>query len=326
MLFKKMFKIKYVCLFVGMVMVSGLHAADYPERPLRVVVEFPAGGATDVVARRVGNKLRERIGQQVVIDNRAGAGGLIAHEHVAKSVADGYTLLMASTAFAANQFLHRRLSYEPLRDFTPVALLADWGAIVVIHPSLPSRTLGEFVAFVKQRPGALTYSTAGNGTWPHLAQEMFNSRAGIKMVHVPYKGAAPALQDVLGGFIHTKIDSYVTSMPHINTGKLRALGVTTAERMVQAPQIPTVAEQGYAGYAAAIWAGLMAPKNTPREIVAKLESNVVASVKDRDITAQIINDGMRPVGGSAADLERRLKDELVLWEKVIRDIGIKPAE
>ena len=301
-------------------------AAEYPERPLRVVVEFPAGGATDVVARRVGNKLRERIGQQVIIDNRAGAGGLIAHEFVAKSAADGYTLLMASTAFAANRFLHRRLAYDAVADFAPVALLADWGAIVVIHPSIPSRSLGEFVALVKQRPGEMTYSTAGNGTWPHLAQEMFNSRAGIRMVHVPYKGAAPALQDVLGGFIHTKIDSYVTSMPHIRTGKLRALGVTTAQRMVQAPDIPTVAEQGYAGYAAAIWAGLMAPKNTPREVIAKIERHAVASVTDREVSAQIVNDGMRPVGGSAAELDKLLRGELALWEKVIRDIGIKPAE
>ena len=145
-------------------------------------------------------------------------------------------------------------------------------------------------------------------------------------LHVPYKGAAPALQDVLGGFIHTKIDSYVTSMPHIKTGKLRALGVTTAERMLQAPEIPTVAEQGYAGYAAAIWAGLMAPKNTPREVIAKLESNVAASVKDRDVNAQLIGDGVRPVGSTAAELDKLLKSELALWAKVILEIGIKPAE
>jgi tripartite-type tricarboxylate transporter receptor subunit TctC len=261
-----------------------------------------------------------------VIDNRAGAGGLIAHEYVAKSAADGYTLLLASTALAANKSLHRKLSYDAAVDFAPVSLLADWGAIVVIHPSIPAKTLGEFVKLVKSRPGQMTYSTAGTGTWPHLAQEMLNSRAGIKMVHVPYKGAVPALQDVLGGFVDTKIDSYVTSMPHIKTGKLRALGVTTAERMVQAPDIATVAEQGYAGYAAAIWAGLMAPKNTPREVITKLESNVAASVKDREINAQLINDGVRPVGSSANELDMLLKSELALWAKVIREIGIKPAE
>ncbi|MEQ1772871.1 MAG: tripartite tricarboxylate transporter substrate binding protein [Burkholderiales bacterium] len=315
-------------LLAALAMTSGAvaNAAEFPDRPVRIVVEFPAGGATDVVARRVGNKLRERVGQQIVIDNRAGAGGLIAHEFVVKSPADGYTLLLASTAFAANKFLHRKLSYDAVTDFMPVSLLADWGAIVVIHPSIPAKTLGEFIKVVKDRPGEMTYSTAGTGTWPHLAQEMLNNRAGIKMVHVPYKGAVPALQDVLGGFVHTKIDSYVTSMPHIKTGKLRALGVTTAERMVQAPDIPTVAEQGYAGYAAAIWAGLMAPKNTPREVIAKLESNVAASVKDREITAQLINDGVRPVGSTAAELDKLLKSELVLWAKVIKDIGIKPAE
>ena len=301
-------------------------AADYPERAVRIVVEFPAGGATDIVVRRVGAKLREHIGQQIVVDNRPGAGGLIAHEHVAKSPADGYTLLLASTALAANKSLHRKLAYDASTDFAAVSLLADWGAIVVIHPSIPAKTLGEFVQVVKARPGEITYSSAGTGTWPHLAQEMLNSRAGISMVHVPYKGAAPALQDVLGGFIHTKIDSYVTSMPHIKTGKLRALGVTTAERMLQAPEIPTVAEQGYPGYAAAIWAGLMAPKNTPREVIVKLESNVVASVKDRDVNAQLIGDGLRPVGSTAADLDKLLKSELALWAKVIREIGIKPTE
>jgi len=213
--------------------VSVAHAAEYPERPMRVVVEFPAGGATDVVARRVGNKLRERIGQQIIIDNRPGAGGLIAHEFVAKSPADGYTLLMASRCRACVAGRARRI--------------------------------------------------------------------------YPYQNR-------------------LTSMPHIKTGKLRALGVTTAERMVQARDIPTVAEQGYAGYAAAIWAGLMAPKNTPGAVVTKLEANVVASVKDREVNAQLINDGMRPLGGSAADLGKLLGSELALWEKVIRDIGIKPAE
>jgi tripartite-type tricarboxylate transporter receptor subunit TctC len=323
-------KINCLCFFIGPLLVApfcvATRAADYPEKPLRVVVEFPAGGATDVVARRVGNKLRERLGQQVVVDNRAGAGGLIAHEFVARAPADGYTLLMASTALASARYLHRKLAYDPAADFAPVALIADWGAIVVIHPSIPSKTLAEFVTFVKARPGEMTYSSAGNGTWPHLAQEMFNARAGIKMVHVPYKGAAPALQDVLGGFIHTKIDSYVTSMPHIKTGKLRALGVTTAERMVQAPDIPTVAEQGYAGYAAAIWAGLMAPKNTPRDVIAKLDTGVTAAVKDREVNAQLVGDGVRPVGGGVAELDRLFKSELALWGKVIRDIGIKPAE
>ncbi|HTD91117.1 MAG TPA: tripartite tricarboxylate transporter substrate binding protein [Burkholderiales bacterium] len=301
-------------------------AAEFPERPLRIVVEFPAGGASDVVARRVGAKLRERIGQQVVVDNRAGAGGVIAHDHVAKSPADGYTLLLASTALAANKSLHRKLSYDPATDFAPVSLLADWGAILVVHPSVPAKTLTEFIHAAKARPGVMTYSTAGNGTWPHLATEMLNSRAGIKMVHVPYKGAVPALTDVIGGFIDAKIDSYVTAMPNIKSGRLRALGVTSAERMLQAPDIATIAEQGYPGYATAIWAGLMAPKNTPREVIAKLESNAAASVKDREVNARLIDDGVRPVGSSAADMDKLLKSELALWAKVIREIGIKPVE
>ena len=300
-------------------------AAEYPERPVRIVVEFPAGGATDVVVRRVAGRLRERVSQQIVIDNRPGAGGLIAHEHVSKSTADGYTLLLASTALAANKSLHARLNYEAT-DFQGVALLADWGAILVVHPSVPVKTTQALMQLAKSRHGQMTYSSAGNGTWPHLATEMLLHRAGVKMVHVPYKGAAPALMDVIGGFIDAKIDSYVTAMPNIKASRLRALSVSSAQRMVQAPEIPTIAEQGFPGYASAIWSGVMAPKGTPREVISRLEAQIVASVKDRDVHQQLIHDGVRPVGGGAADLDKLLRNEIALWAKVIRDVGIRLVE
>ena len=225
------------------------------------MVEFPAGGAADVVVRRVAGKLRERINQQVVIDNRPGAGGVIAHEHVAKSPADGYTLLLATTALAANKSLHRKLPYDAATDFAGISLLADWGAILVVHPSVPAKTLGELMRAAKARDGQMTYSSAGNGTWPHLATEMLLHRANVKMIHVPYKGAAPALTDVIGGFID-----------------------------------------------------------------AKLESNTAASVKDRDVNARLIDDGVRPAGSSAADQDKLLRDELALWAKVIKEVGIKAGE
>ena len=250
-----------VLLLIGFSAAANLHAAEYPERPLRIVVEFPAGGAADVVVRRVAGKLRERINQQVVIDNRPGAGGVIAHEHVAKSPADGYTLLLATTALAANKSLHRKLPYDAATDFAGISLLADWGAIMVVHPSVPAKTLSELMRAAKARDGQMTYSSAGNGTWPHLATEMLLHRASVKMIHVPYKGAAPALTDVIGGFID-----------------------------------------------------------------AKLESNTAASVKDREVNARLIDDGVRPAGSSAADQDKLLRDELALWAKVIKDAGIKVAE
>jgi tripartite-type tricarboxylate transporter receptor subunit TctC len=249
--YKKIHKIKYlrVILAANVAAASAAaHGADYPERPVRVVEEFPAGGAADVVMRRVAAKLRDGIGQQIVIDNRPGAGGVIAHDHVAKAPQDGYTLLRTSTALAANKFLHRKLSYDAATDFAPVALIADWGAILVVHPSVPAKTTPALMQLAKTRNGQITYSSAGNGTWQYLATEMLLHRAGVKMVHVPYKGAAPALVDVIGGFIDAKIDSYVTAMPNIKAGRLRALGVSCADRMVQAPDIPTIAEQGYPGY------------------------------------------------------------------------------
>ena len=245
---------------------------------------------------------------------------------MAKAPADGYTLLLATTALAANKSLHRKLPYDAAVDFSGVSLLADWGAIMVVHPSVPAKTLAELIRLARQRQGQMTYSSAGNGTWPHLATEMLLHRAAVKMVHVPYKGAAPALADVIGGFIDAKLDSYVTAMPNIKAGRLRALGVSSAARMVQAPEIPTIAEQGYPGYATAIWAGLMVPRKTPREVITRLESSTVASVKDREVTAQLINDGVRPAGSSAAEQDQLLRDELALWAKVIRDVGIKIAD
>ncbi len=297
-------------------------AAEYPERPVRIVVEFPGGGATDVVVRRVAAKLRDRINQQIIVDNRPGAGGIIAHELVLKSPPDGYTLLLGSTALASNKSLHRKLSYDAGADFLGVSLLADWGAILVIHPSIPAKKTVELMQLAKARNGQMTFSSAGNGTWPHLAMEMLLHRAGVKMAHIPYKGAVPALTDVIGGFVDAKLDSYVTCMPHIKAGRLRALGSTTAERMVQAPDIPTIMEQGFPGYATAIWSGILAPRGTPREAISKLETHTIAAVKDREVTQQLINDGVRPAGSTAAEMDKLLRDDIALWAKVIKDVGI----
>jgi tripartite-type tricarboxylate transporter receptor subunit TctC len=301
-------------------------SADFPEKPVRIVVEFPAGGATDVLIRRVAVKMRERLNQQIIVDNRPGAGGIIAHELVLKSPADGYTLLLGSTALPSNKSLHRKLSYDAGTDFQGVAWLADWGAILAVHPSVPAKTTPELLKLAGARDGQMTYSSAGNGTWPHLAMEMLLHRAGVKMRHIPYKGAVPALTEVIGGFIDAKLDSYVTCMPNIKAGRLRGISVTTATRMSQAPDIPTIAEQGFPGYATAIWSGLLAPRGTPRDPIVRLEAAAMASVQDRDINQQIMNDGMRPVGASGAEMDKLLKSEIALWARVIRDAGVNIGE
>jgi len=301
-------------------------AAEYPERPIRIIIEFPPGGATDVVARRVGAKLTERFGQQVLVDNRSGAGGVIAHEAAARAPADGYTLLLATTTFTANASLRKKLPYDALKDFDTVAFLADWGGLLVLHPSIPSATLGEFIALAKRNPGKLSYSSAGVGTWPHLSMEMLMHRAGIRVAHIPYKGAVPALQDVIAGFVAAKVDSYVTSIPHMRTGRLKAIGVTTGKRMPQAPDVPTIAEQGFPGYDTAIWLGLVTRKGTPREVIARLEQSVIAILKERDIADRLFEDGYRIIAGTGAELDAHLRRELDQWRRITREAGIDATD
>jgi tripartite-type tricarboxylate transporter receptor subunit TctC len=235
-------------------------------------------------------------------------------------------VLLATTPLAANPALYRKLPYDAAADFLPVSFIADWAALLVVHPSVPAKTIPEFVKLARAKPGQLTYSSAGIGSFVHLAPEMLFSRAGIKITHVPYKGAVPALTDVVAGFIDAKLDSFVTSIPHMRTGRLRAIGVSSAERMPQAPDVPTIAEQGYPGYSAAIWLGLVVPKGTPRDVISRLETAFIAAVKDRDVNARLVEDGIRPVGGTAGDLEALIRREQAQWSKVVRAIGLKPFE
>jgi tripartite-type tricarboxylate transporter receptor subunit TctC len=208
----------------------------------------------------------------------------------------------------------------------PIALITDWAGLLVVHPSVPGNTLPEFVRFVKANPGKLSYSSAGTGTWPHLAMEMLKSRSGMQMVHVPYKGAAPALQDTIAGFVAAKIDSYITSMPQVKSGRLKLLGVTTAGRMLQAPDVPTIAEQGYPGFDTAIWLGVLAPKGTPEDIASKLEQNIIAIIKEKDIAQRLYDDGYRPRAGTAAEFAALIRKEVSQWRQVIRDVGISPND
>ncbi|HTP97432.1 MAG TPA: tripartite tricarboxylate transporter substrate binding protein [Burkholderiales bacterium] len=300
--------------------------ADYPERPLRMLVEFPAGGASDVVARRVALRLSERFGQPVVVENRSGAGGVIAHETVAQSPPDGYSLLLATTSVTTNPWLHKKLPYDTLRDFAPVALLTDWAGLLVVHPSVPVKSLSELIKLAKASPGKLTYASAGVGSWIHLATEMLKMRAGVNIVHVPYKGAVPALQDVLAGFVMIKIDSYITAMPHVKAGRLKLLAVSTAERIPQLPDVPAFSEQGLPGFDSTIWLGVMARAGTPKNTLAKLEQNIVAIIKERSMSDKLVEDGYRPRGNGAVEFGAFVRKELAQWQQVVKDAHITAAD
>jgi len=248
-------------------------AQEYPSKPVRLIVPFAAGGGNDNVARLVGKQLSASLGQQVVIDNRPGAGGVLGAELAAKAAPDGYTLFLGGVgSHAINPNLHERLAYDPIKDFAPIVLLASAPLVLVVHPSLQADSIREFIAFARARPGQLNYASNGNGSSSHLAAVMFEAMAGVAMVHVPYKGLSPALTDLLSGRVQLMFSSVVAIQPHIKAGKLRGLAVTGSRRLSSMPELPTVAESGLAGYEASSWYGVLAPAGTAREIVAKLNA------------------------------------------------------
>ncbi len=298
-------------------------AQDYPSRPLRLIVAFPPGGSTDVLARIIGAKLTQSWGQQVVVDNRPGAGTNIGTELAAKSPPDGYTLFMCTFTCAINPNLYSRLNYDLLRDFAPVSLVASVPLIVLVHPSVPVHSIRELIAAAKAKPGGLTYASFGNGTAAHLATELFKSMAGVDMLHVPYKGAAPAMIDLLGGQVNLLFESILTGMPHVRAGKLRALAVTSAKRLPRVPEFPTVAEAGVPGYEVDPWFGLVAPTGTPRPVIDKLNREVVRILRIPDIEERVASTGAFVVGSSAAQLGAHMQTEVAKWGKVIKSIGLR---
>src|SRR5712692_6831258 len=255
-------------------------AQGYPSKPIRLIVPFAAGGGNDNVARLVGKRLSDGLGQQIIIDNRPGAGGVVGAELAAKSAPDGYTLFLGGVgSHAINPNLHERLLYDPIRDFAPVILLASAPLILVLHPSVPADSIREFIALARAKPDQLNYASNGNGSSSHLAAVMFDSMAGVDMVHVPYKGLSPALTDLLSGRVQLMFSSVVAILPHIKAGKLRGLAVTGSRRLASMPNLPTIAESGLPGYEASSWYGVLAPAGTPREIVARLNAELVKALE-----------------------------------------------
>ena len=298
-------------------------AQSYPVKPIRLVLPYPPGGGTDVIARPLAQKLTEQLGQQVIVDNRGGAGGNIGMEFVAKSPADGYTLLFALTAqYAVNLSLYPKLPYDPVRDYAPISLLANAPYLLVVHPTLPAKSVAELVALVKARPGQLSYSSSGNGSGAHLAGEMLRSLARVEIVHVPYKGAGPAMPDLIAGQVQLSFITYTAAGPHIKTGRLRALGVTTAKRSPTLPDLPAIGET-VAGYDSAVWYGFAAPAGTPPEIVSKLNTEVLRVLAAPDFRSRITLEAVSPIGSTPEEFGSFMKSEIVRWAKVVKDSGAK---
>jgi tripartite-type tricarboxylate transporter receptor subunit TctC len=298
-------------------------AQAYPTRSVRIIVGFPAGAGADIAARLLGQRLSERLGQSFIIENRPGAGGNLGAETVARAAADGYTLLLVNTSNAINATLYDKLTFNLIADIAPVAGIFRGPFVMVVNPSFPAKTLAAFIAYAKANPGRINMASAGNGTAPHLAGELFKMMAGIDMVHVPYRGVAPALTDLLGGQVQVMFDVMLESIEYIRAGKLRALAVTTAALPSAAlPHLPTVSEF-VPGYEASQWYGIGAPKNTPAEIVAKLNTEINATLADPKMQARLADLGGTVIVGSPADFGKLIAEETEKWAKVIRAANIK---
>jgi tripartite-type tricarboxylate transporter receptor subunit TctC len=299
-------------------------AQGYPAKPIRLIVPFAAGGGNDNIARLVGKQLSESLGQPLVIDNRPGAGGVLGAELAAKAAPDGYTLFLGGVgSHAVNPNLNANLPYDPIRDFAPVALLASAPLILVVHPSVPAASFKAFVALARSKPGQLNYASNGNGTSSHLAAVMFDSMAGVDMVHVPYKGLSPALTDLLSGRVQLMFSSVVAILPHIRAEKLRGLAVTGAKRMPSMPDLPTIAESGLPGYEASSWYGVLAPAGTPREIVVKLNAEFVKALAQPEVRTSLVAEGAEPIGGTPEQFGAYIISEKERMGKLIREAKIR---
>ena len=298
-------------------------APAYPTKPVKLVVPYPPGGPTDIVARLVAQKLSDAMGQQFVIDNRPGAGGNPGAELVARSPADGYTLVVATTAHAINPSLFKNLGYSVSKDFAPVSQLTSGPLVIVANPQLPAKNVAELIALAKAKPGELNFASSGNGQSTHLSAELFAAMAGVKMNHIPYKGSAPALTDTMGGQTQLMFDTMLSAMPHVKAGKLKALAVTSATRSPVAPDLPTVAESGLPGYEAIAWNGLLAPAGTPPEVLARLSAELKKVLAAPDVKEKFEAQGFAASWNSPEDFGRFMSTEVDKWAKVVKVSGAK---
>lgn len=299
-------------------------AQNYPTRPVRFIVPFAPGGNTDVQGRLIAQKLTEAWSQQVVVDNRAGAGGTVGVEMLAKAPADGYTIALASFGnILVGPSLFPKLGYDPLKDLAPVVLVSQPPGLLVVNPGLPVKNVSDLIAYAKANPGKLNYGSAGNGTWNHLFAEHFKALTGIQMTHIPYKGANPAVTDVMSGQIQISFAPFPAALPQIKSGRLRVLGVTSAQRSPLLPEVPTVAETGLPGYSAATWFAVLAPAKTPPPVIAKLNKDINAALVRPEVKAAFAADGTEPAGGTPEQLRESMRSGIKQWGELVRNLGVK---
>ena len=303
---------------------AALHAQSYPVRSIRLLIPLAPGGGTDIVARLLAQKLSDKLGQPIIPDNRPAVDGVIATDIVAKSAPDGYTVLFVSSSHSINPAIGRKLPYDTLKDFVPVSQTASQQIILVVHPSLPVKSVKELIDYAKAKPGALNFSSSSSAT--QLPMELFNAMAGIKMVHIPYKGAAPSLNDLIGGRIEVSFSPAVATLPHVQTGKLRALAIGDIKRSSALPDIPTVAEAGIPGYQATIWTGMLLPAKTPAAIVERLNKELVAIVREPSIKEWLSQHASDAVGSTPQAFGKFIETEIVKWTKIAKQAGVKPTD
>ncbi len=303
---------------------SAAQAADaYPSKPVRIVVPFSPGGATDIMSRLVAERLSARLGQAVIVENRPGGGTMIASDYVARAEPDGYTLLMAASSLGIAPSLYAKVNYDPIKDFAPVSQLASVVHVLEVHPSVPARNVGELIAYLKANPGKVSYGSVGAGSSTHLEAELFNSMAGVEMEHIPYKGSAPALTDLVAGRIQLMFDAWASSGPFVRDGRLRALAVTTTQPSAAVPDLPTVADSGLPGYSAMPWLGLVAPAGTPGPVIGELHQAIADIVQEPAVQAKFSELGLDIIGNDPQAFADFIKQDIATWAKVARDANIR---
>ncbi|HSQ05495.1 MAG TPA: tripartite tricarboxylate transporter substrate binding protein [Burkholderiales bacterium] len=308
---------------LGFCVAAAAHGETYPVKPVRLIVPFPPGSGVDIVSRIVSPRLGESLGQQIVVDNRAGAGGIVGAEIAAKAAPDGYNLFMATAGILTVVPFLSKVSYSVTRDFAPVTLVASVPSMLVVHPAMPVKTLKDLIALAKKKPGTINYASTGSGTLPHLAAELLKREAKIDIVHVPYKGSGPAMTDLLGGHVEMFFGNMLSVVPLVKSGKLRGLAVTSLKRSPVAPQMPTVAESGFPGFEAGTWFGLLVPTGTPQEIVARLHGDMVKVVHLPDVEQRLAEQGGTAIGNTPDAFGRYIATETEKWRRVLPSSGVR---
>ena len=312
----------WLAVLIASLAVGAAGAQQYPSKPVKIVVGFAPGGGSDFIARVIAQKLTERLGTQVIVENRPGAGSTLGSELVVKSPADGYTLLLTPASYTVNPSVYK-LSFDALADITPIVQLSRGPYVVAVTPSVPAKTLQELVALAKRDPDKLAYASSGNGSHVHVATEYFLYTAGIKITHVPYKGTGPALNDTIAGTTQLIFGSVATTLQYVKSGRLRALAVTTPKRIAAAPEVPTVAEAGYPTYEVTNWHGLVGPRGLPKDIVARLNKEANEALKSKEVEKILASDGLEPAGGSPEELGAIIRNEIGRWSQVVKRAGVR---